>query len=109
MVPSGNLFSLPEALPDEEVFEDLLAGPSVRIERILSSGQATPPGTWLDQDDDEWVALLQGKATLEYDDSSRVSLRAGDWVFIPAHTRHRVASTSSDPVCFWLAVHGRLR
>ena len=109
MVPSGNLFSVPEALPGGEVFEDLLAGPSVRIERILSSGQATPPGAWLDQDDDEWVALLQGEATLEYEDASRVSLGAGDWVFIPAHTRHRVASTSSDPVCLWLTVHGRLR
>ncbi|HPC75674.1 MAG: cupin domain-containing protein [Thermovirgaceae bacterium] len=108
MDPSGNLFFVPEALPDGEVFEDLLAGPSVRIERILSSGQATPPGTWLDQDDDEWVALLQGEATLEYEDSSRVDLRAGDWLFIPARRVHRVASTSSDPACLWLAVHGKL-
>lgn len=105
----GNLFSLPETLPDEEVFEDLLAGPMVRIERILSSGQATPPGSWLQQDADEWVALLRGEAILEYDDSSRVNLRPGDWIFIPACTRHRVASTSSDPACLWLAVHGKLR
>jgi cupin 2 domain-containing protein len=105
----GNLFLLPETLPDEEVLEDLLAGPLVRIERIISSGQATPPGSWLQQDADEWVALLQGEAILEYDDSYRVELHAGDWIFIPAFTRHRVASTSSDPVCLWLAVHGKLR
>ena len=108
MDPSGNLFFVPEALPDGEVFEDLLAGPSVRIERILSSGQATPPGTWLDQDDDEWVALLQGEATLEYEDSSRVDRRAGDWLFIPARRVDRVAATTSVPACLWLAVHGKL-
>ncbi|NLO56526.1 MAG: cupin domain-containing protein [Thermovirga sp.] len=105
----GNLFSLPETLPKEEVFEDLLAGPMVRIERILSSGQVTPPDAWLQQDADEWVALLRGEATLEYDDFSRVNLRPGDWIFIPACTRHRVTSTSSDPACLWLAVHGKLR
>jgi len=30
---------------------------------------------------------------------------AGDHLFIPAHTRHRVLATSEEPRCLWLAVH----
>ena len=106
---SRNLFPLPEILPEEEIFETLLPGPPVKIEKIISSGQSTPQGTWLEQDVDEWVVLLQGQAVLEYEDFRREDLEAGDWIFIPAHTRHRVGSTSSDPPCIWLAIHGKLR
>ncbi len=105
---SGNLFSLPETLPEEEVFEDLLPGSPVRIERIISTGQVTPDGIWLRQEMDEWVVLLQGHAALEYEDGRRSELDRGDWILIPAYTRHRVVFTSSSPPCVWLAVHGKL-
>ena len=106
-VRKGNLAGLPANLPDEEIFEELLRTPSFRMERIVSSGQPSPPGFWYDQEEDEWVALLQGEAALEFEDGSADKLRSGDWVFLPAHMRHRVASTSLEPPCIWLAVFAR--
>ena len=101
-----NLFVLPDLLPGgEELNEPLLQAAGVRIERIVSWGQQTPPGQWYDQAEGEWVALLQGQATLAYADGSEMEMHAGDHVWIPAHCRHRVAYTSHDPPCIWLAVH----
>ena len=56
-----------------------------RIERIVSQGHASPEGFWYDQDEPEWVALLQGAAELEFEDGRRHSMGAGDWLAIPAH------------------------
>lgn len=103
-----NLFQLSVDLPDEELVEPLLEDRGVLIERIVSTGQVTPEGEWYDQDRDEWVALLQGEARLRYADGRVVQLRTGDHVLIPAHDRHRVDYTSTDPPCIWLAVHARL-
>lgn len=103
--PSENLFELPFPLPDTEASESLVDTGHARIERIVSTGQCTPPDEWYDQDTDEWVALLQGEAELSFDDGSRRVLCAGDHIFIPSHRRHRVERTSSSPPCIWLAVH----
>jgi len=103
--PRGSLFELPATCADHEVLEVLLDRPGARIERIVSAGQATPAGEWYDQPGDEWVALLSGCATLLFDDGRRESLAPGDWLLIPAHARHRVAFTSAEPPCVWLAVH----
>lgn len=98
-------------LPDasrEEAFETLavMAARGATIERIVSRGQASPPGFWYDQDWDEWVLLLRGGAELEFADPSElVSLRQGDWLLIPAGRRHRVNVTDRDTL--WLAVHGK--
>ena len=104
-----NIFNLPPQLPQEELFEPLISSGGVLIERIISTGQTTPPGEWHDQERDEWVILLQGEAELAYADGSRMKLKAGDYVLIPAHQKHRVEYTSSDPPCIWLAVHANLR
>ena len=101
----ANIFKLPASLPTEELFETLLKSEKVLIERIISTGQTTPPGEWYDQDTDEWVILLQGEAELSYADGSRIKLCSGDYVFIPARFQHRVEYTSSEPPCIWLAVH----
>ncbi len=103
----GNLAGLPSKLSDKEVFEEILHASSFRVERIVSTGQASPPDFWYDQEEDEWVALLQGEAVLEFEDGSSERLRSGDWVFLPAHIRHRVTATSVEPPCIWLAVFGR--
>lgn len=105
---TGNLFQLPEPLPAVEVFTALVKTPHLRIERILSTGQTTPPGQWYDQSQAEWVLLLQGSATLTYEDGTALAMAPGDYVLIPAHVRHRVDYTSSDPPCLWLAIHGEL-
>ncbi len=104
-----NLFEWPDHLPDdEEFFEDLITGDEIRVERIVSHGHETAEGDWYDQNEDEWVVLLQGRATLVWADESFTELEAGDALFIEAHRTHRVASTSTDPPCVWLAVHGDL-
>lgn len=104
-----NLFSMPEPLPAAEVFETLVPDRGILIEKIISTGQSSPPDFWFDQERDEWVCLLQGRAVIEWADGSRRELVAGDWLLIPAHERHRVESTSADPPCIWLAVHGNLQ
>lgn len=105
MTDQGNLFRLPKPPWENEIFETLHQGGAVRIERILSRGHTTPAGNWYDQESDEWVALLQGEAQITFADRSTRRLRAGEWLFIAAHRRHRVSYTSTEPPCVWLAVH----
>lgn len=101
-----NIFDLPSSLPNKERFESLVSTDNILIERIISTGQVTPTGEWYDQEQDEWVILLQGEASLAYADGKQIKLTAGDYLFIPAHQKHRVEYTSSEPPCIWLAVHG---
>ncbi|HCS90172.1 MAG: cupin domain-containing protein [Thiohalocapsa sp. PB-PSB1] len=99
--PANILASLP--LPTTgEAFEQILHCRNLRIERIVSSPE--PETTRYDQDQDEWILLMQGAASLEIA-GDRVELGAGDYWFIPAHTPHRVLATSAEPRCVWLAVH----
>lgn len=77
----------------------------MHIERIISKGHSTPEGEWYDQDQDEWVLLLQGKAVLSFEDNSTINLASGDYLYIPAHERHRVEWTDPNGDCIWLAIH----
>lgn len=102
-----NLFDpCPEARRDE-VTEVLAGGPGVRVERIVSHGQASPPGFWYDQAEDEWVAVLSGRARLEFADGSLREMAPGDFVLLPAGLRHRVAWTDPAQPTVWLAVFWR--
>ena len=99
-----NLFgNIPEA-SQEELFSELLKTEGVRIERIVSFGQSSPDGSWYDQAENEWVLLLEGSATLEFDDGSTVDLRPGDYLNIPAGKRHQVEKTDSNGRTVWLSV-----
>lgn len=104
----GNfLAGLPSALTEEE-FLEFVATPEVRIERIVSTGQATPPGEWLEQDWAEWVIVLEGAAGLRLADEAEPRvLRRGDYVALPARARHRVEWTDRGRATVWLAVHYR--
>ncbi|MGB6345929.1 MAG: cupin domain-containing protein [Methyloceanibacter sp.] len=84
----------------------LLDRQGLRVERIVSTGQATPEGQWYDQDTDEWVVVIAGTARLrlENEDEDR-ELGEGDWVLLPAHCRHRVTWTRAEPPTIWLALH----
>ena len=100
--------NLLDDLPDTragEVVDTLLAAPGLRIERIVSLGQASPAGFWYDQPQAEWVLLLAGAARLRLADEpeDRV-LGPGDWVHIAAHRRHRVQWTDPATPTVWLAV-----
>ena len=105
MVQQGSLLETSTSRTDRETVDVLFDRPGARIERIVSTGQMTPPGQWYDQPGDEWVALLAGHATLRFEDGAFVELAPGDWLLIPARVRHRVEATSVDPPCVWLAVH----
>ena len=102
MWPSKNLLHpLPDDLT-EELFTELLRHPAVRIEHIVSNGHVSPEGFWYDQDENEWVLLLEGDAGIEFADGESVHLTRGDMLNLPAHTRHRVMFTSRPAI--WLAV-----
>ena len=104
----GNLW---RNLPAPGAAEDigiLLRRPGVRIERIVSQAHASPPGFWYDQDEDEFVLLVSGAATLSIrngaDETRTVHLGSGDWLHLPAHCAHRVEATAPEQPTLWLAV-----
>jgi cupin 2 domain-containing protein len=98
-------------LPDAragEIIDPIVAAPGVRIERIVSLGQASPPGFWYDQAEAEWVVLLAGAASLRFADEPEARLIGpGDWVEIAPHRRHRVDWTDPARPTVWLAVFYR--
>jgi cupin 2 domain-containing protein len=104
IVLTNLLSSLPDASVSE-ITEALLCARGVRLERIVSQGQVSPPGYWYDQDEAEWVIVLNGSARLaiagERDDRL---LREGDTIFLPAHCRHRLTWTDPDVPTVWLAL-----
>jgi cupin 2 domain-containing protein len=90
---------------DREVVERLGGSGAVRIERIVSRGHASPPGFWYDQEEEEWVAVLKGRARLRFrDPDEEVEVEAGDFLRIPPHRPHRVEWTTPDEETVWLAV-----
>jgi len=102
----ANLFAPTPAEIPEEIFQVLLETGNFRLERIVSAGQATPPGEWCDQDANEWVALLTGAAGLRFEDEAEPrALSPGDYLLIPAHRRHRVEWTDPAQPTVWLALH----
>jgi cupin 2 domain-containing protein len=105
----ANIFDITGLNLDRELFESLCEADQISIERIISTGQTTPPDQWYDQSRDEWVILLQGEARLMYEDESTIDLKTGDYLLIPAHQKHRVSYTSTEPACIWLAIHTVLK
>lgn len=103
--PTLNILSKLPAVDAAEAVEMLLKGSGIRLDRIVSHGQASPAGFWYDQDDAEWVLVVTGRArlTIEGEAADR-ELRAGDSLFLPAHCRHRVAWTDPDQPTVWLAL-----
>lgn len=109
MTPAlGAVFADLPADRTQEHIARIAGSPNVRIERIVSYGQASPDGFWYDQDWAEWVIVLSGSAGLLFEgEAAPRTLNPGDHVDIPAHCRHRVAWTAADSPTVWLAVHYR--
>ncbi|WP_454710673.1 cupin domain-containing protein [Cupriavidus nantongensis] len=102
----GNLLAGVPAGAADEIFQPLLQRPGLKIERIVSNGQASPPGFWYDSAEAEWVLLLSGSAALEIEgQAGEHRMAPGDWLHLPAHCRHRVAWTDATQPTVWLAVH----
>jgi cupin 2 domain-containing protein len=104
LTPDGNLFTGLSHLAAgcNEQFDTLLSGKGIRIERIFSYGNITPPDEWYNQAEDEWVLLVTGEAELTFDNGTTCRLHPGDHVMIPAGRKHRVTYTSTPAV--WLAI-----
>ena len=103
----GNLFAdVSSASAGEEEFSEIFARPGLKIERIISQGQASPPGFWYGQASNEWVIVLKGSARLRFEgEPATQTLGAGDYVFIPARKRHRIEWTEPKKPTVWLAIH----
>ena len=96
-----NIFDLPKLPLNEELISILAENENIRIERIVSAGQTTG---WYDQDEAEFVVLLEGFAIIEFDGGATVNLMKGDTLLINPHEKHRVSYTSDQPPCVWLCV-----
>lgn len=102
----NNLYGNIPAILDEEYFEVLLEDEKFFLERIVSEGQSTPEGTWLCENSEEWVILLQGSAKLIFQPGNpAVTMIPGDYCIIPSEMKHRVEWTDPDIKTVWLALH----
>lgn len=100
-----NIFQPLPSISKDEFFEVLAQGRDVKIEKIVSKGQVTPKGEWLEGKQDEWVLVLAGAARLSFKEGRVLDLKPGDYVNIPANIRHRVEWTDPKQKTVWLAVH----
>jgi cupin 2 domain-containing protein len=89
----------------DETFFELFKNENCTIEKIISTGQVTKEGEWLEENKKEWVILLQGKSEIKFFNGETYKMNAGDYMYIPENAKHRVESTSTNPPCIWLAVH----
>ena len=104
MKPKNIFESIPENL-NEEIFEELVQGKNIKIERIITKGHTSPESGWYDQERDEWVIVLKGAAVISFEAGEDVSLGEGNYLNIPAHTKHKVSWTNPEIETVWLAIH----
>jgi len=104
-----NIFTKPKVGDEEEIFDELVKGDNISVEKIFTAKAFKQPGKWYDQEKDEWVLLLQGNAKLEFEEENIVNLNKGDYLFIPAHKKHRINKSSDEPNCIWLTIHGNFK
>ena len=103
---TANIFENIKSNNPDELFEDIISNPKIKLERIVSNGQSSPEGYWYDQEKDEWVILLKGSAGIKFEsDEKIVELKQGDYLLIPAHCKHRVDWTDKSEATVWLALH----
>ncbi|MDO8596127.1 MAG: cupin domain-containing protein [Sulfuricaulis sp.] len=106
MAKLTNLFGDLPAGAASEQFVELLSRPGLRIERIVSRGQVSPPQFWYDQPQGEWLVVLQGEARLAFEgETAPCLLKPGDFIDIAPRRRHRVEWTHPEGPTIWLAVH----
>jgi len=100
-----NIFdNMPSDLTSE-AFSNLLKTDAIKIERIISKGHKSPESGWYNQQQNEWLMLIKGRAVLTFEDQSERKLEAGDYLNIPAHQKHKVSWTDPDIETVWLTVH----
>lgn len=101
------------AVPDgRERFDTLCQQAGMTLQRVVSpAGYRGSEAEWYDQDQEEFVLVLQGRGALQLDgqladDQPReIVLNPGDFLHLPAHQRHRVAWTDPLHPTVWLTLH----
>lgn len=101
-----NLFEDIKIDKNQEEFIDILNKPNIRIQRIVSNGQVTKEDFWYEQEENEFVTILEGEAVLEFanKDKSEIVLKKGDFSNIEAKEKHRIKYTSIEETTIWLAI-----
>ena len=101
-----NLLDTSPVHTPDELFITVLRANNFRIERIVSCGHVSPPDYWYDQEENEWVMILEGNAALQFEgEAEPVKLGRGSCLNIPAHARHRVVWTDPNQNTVWLAIY----
>lgn len=101
----ANIYSsLPDNL-EQESFEELLLHKNIKIERIVSKGHISPETGWYNQKENEWVIVLEGAGTILFENGDEFNLKEGDYLNIPAHTKHKVTQTDPNNITIWLAIY----
>ena len=89
----------------EEITEKIISSGKFRIERIISGGHSSNEDFWYDQEENEWVIVLKGKAILEFfGENELIEVNEGDYINIPSHKKHRIEWTDPENKTIWLAV-----
>ncbi len=100
-----NIFEfIPEHL-EEEICEVLVQSDHVTIERIISKGHRSSESGWYDQEQNEWVIVLKGKAIISFENGKEITLKAGSHFNISAHQKHKVYWTDPKTETIWLAIY----
>lgn len=91
-----------EKLPplENEIFEILHKQKDIEITHIVSSSKI--PNKEYDQEEDEFVLLLEGEARLSIEGKEKL-LKKGDYIFLPAHTKHKILHVKNNT--HWLAIY----
>lgn len=100
----SNLYEQIPALLKDELMDVLLTSPQIRIERIISKGHNSPKNFWYDQEQNEWILIIEGSAKIRFESDQIIDLKKGDYLNIPAHVKHRVEMTSNKTETIWLAI-----
>lgn len=101
---TSGIFNIPPKPETDEFFETLFKRGDIKVERIVSYGIPTPEGSWYEQEEFEWLAVLEGGAVIRYFDGRQKNLGKGDVLYIPPFEKHRVERVSNP--CVWLTIKG---
>lgn len=98
-----NIFEQIVVDKNEEKFFEIFKNETIKVEKIVSNGQKSPENFWYEQEQSEFILLLEGFAILEFE-NRKVELKKGDCLNIESMEKHRVKFTSQDEPTIWFAV-----
>ena len=98
-----NIFDNINVDKNNEEFIKILRDKNIRIERIVSNGQISDENFWYNQDENEFVLLLDGEAILEFE-NREITLKKGDFIDIKSRTKNRIKYTYLDEPTIRLAI-----